>query len=159
MIRGVWVHKIRAFHQHYGPIVRIAPDELSFADPVAWRDIHQRHASEGGHFTKDPIFMGKPESHPTESIVTVVDLEKHARMRRVLERSFTGKAIRSQEPIVQRNIDRLVERLRDVIRDGEADEEGRKVATVSVCLVVPHLLRAAWQLCGVLKRCEMRGPC
>lgn len=30
-------------HAQYGPIVRIAPDELSFIDPSAWKDIMCAH--------------------------------------------------------------------------------------------------------------------
>jgi hypothetical protein len=32
-----------SLHAQYGPIVRIAPDELSFIDPSAWKDIMSAH--------------------------------------------------------------------------------------------------------------------
>lgn len=34
-------------HDRYGDVVRISPDELSFADPKAWRDIYGRGSKEG----------------------------------------------------------------------------------------------------------------
>lgn len=30
-------------HEEYGPVVRIAPDELAFAGPDAWKDIYGTH--------------------------------------------------------------------------------------------------------------------
>ena len=37
-----------ALHRRYGPVVRVAPDELAFSDPQAWRDIMGHRGSGGG---------------------------------------------------------------------------------------------------------------
>ncbi|KIM98614.1 hypothetical protein OIDMADRAFT_128493, partial [Oidiodendron maius Zn] len=34
---------IAALHSQYGPVVRIAPDELSFIDSSAWKDMMGAH--------------------------------------------------------------------------------------------------------------------
>lgn len=48
-IRSTWngtLHfDVKELHDRYGSVVRIAPDELSFIDPAAWKDIY-------GHGTK-----------------------------------------------------------------------------------------------------------
>jgi hypothetical protein len=42
IIRGVPLSYVKNFHLLYGEVVRISPDELSFDDPQALRDIHGR---------------------------------------------------------------------------------------------------------------------
>lgn len=43
--RGTLHFDVKVLHDRYGSIVRIAPDELAFIDPSAWKDIY-------GHSTK-----------------------------------------------------------------------------------------------------------
>jgi cytochrome P450 len=126
MIRGRYVHEVRDMHRHYGPIVRIAPNELSFASPSAWPVLHQRSGARNP-FLKNPVFVIKPQNHPVESIPTTTSTEDHERMRGVLEKSFTRGSISLQEPIVQRNIDLMVKQLRDLV-----DKSGRAGATVDM---------------------------
>lgn len=38
--QGVLPFKVLEFHKQYGPVVRIAPDELAYTDPEAWNDIY-----------------------------------------------------------------------------------------------------------------------
>jgi cytochrome P450 len=131
MMRGRYVHSIRDFHLRYGNVVRVAPDELSFADPSAWADIHHRHNTEKT-FLKNPIFMAKPESHPVESIPTTTNVADHTRQRRVLEKSFGSGAIKLQEPIVQENISLLIARLREDIEKSRLTKGGQKEALVNM---------------------------
>jgi hypothetical protein len=35
--------RVAALHAQYGPVVRIAPDELSFIDPLAWKPMLYAH--------------------------------------------------------------------------------------------------------------------
>lgn len=112
MIRGRYAHRIRELHHEYGEVVRVAPDELSFAHPQAWIDIHQKHPNRSS-FLKNPIFFTKPDGQPAESIPTTCDVAQHDRMRRLMEKSFTTKSLYSQEPFIQKHIQRWLERLDD----------------------------------------------
>jgi hypothetical protein len=47
VLRGTWVRKVLALHEQYGPIVRVAPDEISYAVPEAWDDIYKVGNKEG----------------------------------------------------------------------------------------------------------------
>jgi hypothetical protein len=38
---------MKAFHNRYGDVVRIAPDELSFTDVRAWKDIYSNRPGHG----------------------------------------------------------------------------------------------------------------
>jgi hypothetical protein len=40
--KGRLIYHIQDLHKQYGPVVRIAPNELSFTDPQAWEDIFIR---------------------------------------------------------------------------------------------------------------------
>jgi hypothetical protein len=41
LIKGTIVHDFERLHREYGPILRIAPDEVTFAKAEAWVDIFQ----------------------------------------------------------------------------------------------------------------------
>ena len=39
-LEGVLPYKVKELHDKYGPVVRIAPGELSYNCPEAWQDIY-----------------------------------------------------------------------------------------------------------------------
>ncbi len=114
-IRSVWkgslVHDVQKIHRQYGDIVRLAPDEVSFARGEAWSEIFGHRP---GHlpFPKNPVWWSPPQGQ-TPSLLHVQDEGAHARMRRVLAHSFTEKALRTQEPLIQSYVDLLIKRLRE----------------------------------------------
>ncbi|EAU35830.1 predicted protein [Aspergillus terreus NIH2624] len=72
LCRGKLPGKIRAYHDKYGPVVRIAPDELSFDDPAAWREIYldqtleqpsRRRTKPTGLFMEN-LIVAHPETQP-----------------------------------------------------------------------------------------------
>lgn len=60
MIKGDLAHQTKEFHARYGDIVRTAPDELSFTNESAFRDIYAYRA---GHqsFPKSRIWNSMPD--------------------------------------------------------------------------------------------------
>ena len=44
-LQGRKAHRIHEAHQQYGPVVRVAPKELSFSSPAAVRDIYASNTS------------------------------------------------------------------------------------------------------------------
>lgn len=118
-IRGEIVFDVHAIHEKYGEIVRIAPDELSFAKAEAWTDIFTNRS--GAHpFPKNPIFFQAPVGQ-AENIITEQDPVEHARMRKLLSSAFTEEAVKAQEGTVQYYTDLLMARLEEkcVSPDGE----------------------------------------
>ena len=55
MVRGTLIRRERELHEKYGEIIRLAPDEISFANEQAWNDIY---TSRRGHkrALRDPVF-------------------------------------------------------------------------------------------------------
>jgi len=129
-----WVFHLRRgrlpFHQHqlharYGPVVRIAPDELTFVDPAAWRDIYALRSAKGGagpgsmsQPPKDDLFY-KASPRLPEHILNTND-EKHGLWRRTMAPSFSDGRMREQEPLIGRYITLLIQRLRELGSRGEA---------------------------------------
>jgi cytochrome P450 len=91
--------------------LRIAPNEVTFASKEAWTDIHQpRHNHRP--FLKDPLWWNSQPGQP-DSLVNAINPEIHARIRKALAPGFTPRALRSQEPFVQKYVNLLVEKLEE----------------------------------------------
>lgn len=105
------MHDVERLHRKYGPVLRIAPDEVTFAKAEAWTDIFQGRP---GHqqFLKDPTWWSAQPGMP-DSIINAIKPEPHARLRRLLAPAFTPRALRAQENILQRYTNLLIERLRE----------------------------------------------
>jgi hypothetical protein len=90
-------------------VLRIAPNEVTFASKDAWNDILQPRP---GHqpFLKDPRWWSSQPGHPN-SIINAIDPEVHARIRKSLAPGFTFRALRHQEPFIQKYVSLLVERI------------------------------------------------
>lgn len=108
LLRGNIVHDVERLHRKYGPVLRIAPNEVTFAKADAWNDIFQPRASHQP-FLKDLLWWSPQPDHPP-SLINAIDPENHARIRKVLAPAFTPRALRSQEPILQRYVNLLVEK-------------------------------------------------
>ena len=102
---------MKEFHTTYGPIVRIAPNELSYADSRAWKDIY---TSRPGHqlFQKNKTWFKKQTPDEPHSIMSF-DEAHHARYRRAFANAFSDTTLRDQAPIVEGYVDLLISRLRD----------------------------------------------
>ena len=58
------------FHKQYGPVIRIAPDEPSYAASPIWKDVFQ-HRTGVEEFTKDPFSLARPLNGVTASLVPI----------------------------------------------------------------------------------------
>ncbi|KAG8170285.1 hypothetical protein KVR01_001030 [Diaporthe batatas] len=110
---GRWTTELLPLTEKFGPVVRVAPNELVFTDPDAWKDIYgyQNGAlAKGEEFPKAPSFYrnrGVPPSIVSET------RENHALLRRQMSPGFSDRSLRGQEAIVSGYADLLVGRLRE----------------------------------------------
>jgi cytochrome P450 len=106
------VHDVEKLHRRYGPFVRVAPNEIAFAHEDAWTDIFQGRP---GHqqFLKDPTWWAKQPGHP-DSIISAINPNTHSRMRKLLGKGFTKRALCQQEPILQKYVGLFIERLNEL---------------------------------------------
>ncbi|KXH44303.1 cytochrome P450 3A19 [Colletotrichum simmondsii] len=143
LIRSVSGHRlnndIEKVHAEYGPVVRIGPNELSFATEDALKTIHNP-GPDGGHFTK----QGTIESllakliWAAPNLLTTTDRTAHKRLRTALQPAFTAKALMEQEDIVQHHVNRAVESLGSKLQEG-------KMMSIS-----DHVGKMIWSIVGDL---------
>ena len=105
-------------HAKYGVVVRVHPDELSFIGSSAWADIYIARPQ-----LPKPTF-GVPETpNGIRSMATIPDAESHGHQRKIISHAFSDRALLSQEYILQKYSDLLIDRLRDQpnLQDGSLD--------------------------------------
>ncbi|KAL3425116.1 cytochrome P450 ClCP1 [Phlyctema vagabunda] len=108
LLRGSMAKEIHKVHEKYGKMVRIAPDELVFTEPDAWKDIYGHRAGKG-EVPKDPNFYNNLSSRAT-SIINAPGA-RHGEIRRLLSYGFSEKALREQEVLVQGYCTMFLDRL------------------------------------------------
>lgn len=100
-----------SLHTQYGEIVRINPDELSFAKPSAWQDIYASRPQ-----LPKPTLGVIETPNKVKSITTTASPEDHDRMRKILNHAFSDRALREQEYILHIYTNLLITRLQDQIK-------------------------------------------
>ncbi|KAH9209845.1 cytochrome P450, partial [Leptodontidium sp. 2 PMI_412] len=103
------IYKISELHSKYGSVVRVGPNELSYVDERAWKDIYSSHKP-GGELQKhmpaiNPRGGNGLFHNPSDA--------EHAQIRKLLSTGFSEKAIRDREGIIQGYISLLIERFRE----------------------------------------------
>ncbi|POS75815.1 benzoate 4-monooxygenase cytochrome P450 [Diaporthe helianthi] len=121
LLRGTIVHDFERLHSIYGPVIRVAPNEVTFADEAAWADIFQTRA-DTEQFLKDPLWWGRQRGQPN-SLLSAIDPEEHASIRMILAPAFTARALRAQEPIIHQYVNLLVERLHELVTAAQDKRE------------------------------------
>ncbi|DAA75509.1 TPA_exp: putative Cytochrome P450 monooxygenase [Trichophyton benhamiae CBS 112371] len=122
LIQGTIVHDFEKLHQIYGPVVRTAPDEVTFARGDAYNDIFRVRQ---GHnqFLKDPVWWARQKGQP-DSILSAIRPENHARIRKILAPGFTTRALKAQEPLVQKYVNLLIQRMHDKASEVQDGKKG-----------------------------------
>ncbi|KAF8860170.1 cytochrome P450 [Acephala macrosclerotiorum] len=109
--RGPW--RNHSWHQKWGPIVRIAPNHLSFSSHSANKVIYGFGTRTVPSMVKDPIFF-TPEVDHSMNIINETDREEHSRMRRMLSFAFSNSNLLENEDVLIRRTDEFLKTLADV---------------------------------------------
>lgn len=109
LLSGNLPSAVRVLHEKYGDVVRIAPDELSFRTPDAWKDIYSRRGTD--EFPKDRRVYIKSFGD-THSLIQE-NAVNHSRVRKLISHGFAEKALLEQEPLMQGFVDLLIQRLKE----------------------------------------------
>ena len=118
LVTGKLSHQVKDFHDKYGSIIRTAPNQLSFTDPQAWRDIYANRGTGKKEFSKNMLWnlipqLDKPKDEQLTQTIIGSDEAHHSRFRKILSPAFSEKALRSQESLIQSSINLLMRRLRE----------------------------------------------
>ncbi|KAF6811305.1 cytochrome p450 monooxygenase [Colletotrichum plurivorum] len=116
-VTGRRMFYIDALHRRHGPVVRIAPDEVSVADPDGYVSIHRM----GSGFNKSRFYMdfiGRGEP----GIFTMTDPKQHAARRKLFARAFTVSSLRENcETLVREKVELAIDRIRSEAVRSSAD--------------------------------------
>jgi cytochrome P450 len=148
LLTGKLIKRERQFHKKYGEIIRLAPDEVSFANEQAWTDIysfrrgHKRAVRDKAYYVGEsstprskparytnhtiPLTMPAPNDQ-ADNLITTNDVKFHARVRTLLSNSFTEDSLRSQHPLIHHHADMLVAKLRELATAPENLKKGALV--------------------------------
>ncbi|KFX95463.1 hypothetical protein V490_03843 [Pseudogymnoascus sp. VKM F-3557] len=116
LLSGHLSYYVLELHEKYGDVVRIGPNELSYNNANAWKDIYGFKQGQS-QLQKDPDFYTAPPGG-VHSIVTA-DGAAHSRIRRLMAHAFSEKALRLQEPLMKGYIDLLIKRLKENCKNGK----------------------------------------
>jgi cytochrome P450 len=91
----------------YGPVVRIAPNELSYITFDAWKDIYSHKAGGKEIFKKDFAFYSDDPFATPEDAGGLLrcDEVSHAMQRRLCSAAFSEKSMRDQQPLLRSYVD------------------------------------------------------
>ncbi|EGZ76753.1 cytochrome P450 [Neurospora tetrasperma FGSC 2509] len=117
---GIQAFHTQTLHDKYGPVVRIAPNHLSFTDVRAWRDIFghiagSRHGQE--EMSKFKSFVRPIDDQPVH--ILSAGREEHGQLRRALANSFSDASMRGQGPLIGKYIDLLIHKLHEQGQEGK----------------------------------------
>ena len=105
----------RQLHEKYGEIIRLTPDEVSFASEQAWNDIyalrrgHKRAVRDkafylgefDGCYIHNSMLTPPAPNNMADNIVNTNDAKLHARVRTLLSNSFTEQSLHTQHPLIE----------------------------------------------------------
>ncbi|OHW97441.1 benzoate 4-monooxygenase cytochrome p450 [Colletotrichum incanum] len=95
-------------HKKYGDIVRIAPNELSFASVESWKAIYG-HPTGGRQIArKGPFYEVFAAGFSSKCVGSERDPKKHSAMRKMLNPAFSQRGLLEQEEIISGTIDKFV---------------------------------------------------
>ena len=113
-IRGRLPYHMEELHKKYGPVVRIAPNEVAFSSPQAWRDIYGHKKAGENEFPKHDLFYRVFSWQPTSLLSS--NRQEHGVLRREMSHGFSDRSIKEQEPIIGSYVNLLIKRLNENIQ-------------------------------------------
>ncbi|KAF2671788.1 cytochrome P450 [Microthyrium microscopicum] len=115
---------ITELHAKYGEVVRYSPNELSFSSGDAWKDIYGHRKAGQPILKKNPKFYLAPVANEHERVFNIIDSDNvnHTRIRRIFSNAFSDRALKLQEQLFLKYVDKLVSNL---LRDTKADPNAK----------------------------------
>ena len=106
----------------YGPVVRIAPNELSYTDARAWKDIYAPTATADseptGLLERNPTWFRKAKPTDPWSIMGPNEAA-HTRYKRAFTGAFTDKALRDHSHVLEDYVSLFINKLHEKAKNSE----------------------------------------
>ncbi|KAK2666648.1 Cytochrome P450, E-class, group I [Fusarium oxysporum f. sp. vasinfectum] len=124
---GRYPFVMKQVHDKYGDVVRIAPNELSFRTPTAYRTIYDRPPKKEHQFLKSEILYDARLSTARPNIVFARDPHDHQLQRKPLSRAFSNKSLRETQRVIEHYTELFVTQL---VNKGGPESKGIDVSVV-----------------------------
>ncbi|KAH8654787.1 cytochrome P450 [Ilyonectria robusta] len=102
--QGLRYMKIHQAHEKYGSVVRIGPNELSFANPSAIRDIYMT-----SNFQKEEAFYFSKRGYEEEHLFSFRNPEAHNQRRKLLLRGYSMQSALGVEQEIATKVQTLLD--------------------------------------------------
>ena len=121
-LTGHLATRLYELHLKYGPVVRTAPNELSFINSAAWPTIYGRNNQSKQPFRKNYDSFNETRSQIRHSLY-LANEEEHAQARKILSPAFSPDNLRKQELLLQKHVQDFLEALDRERQKGPVDLE------------------------------------
>ncbi|KAI1810274.1 benzoate 4-monooxygenase cytochrome P450 [Poronia punctata] len=118
-LKGRQPFNILELHLKYGPVVRVAPNEVSFNTAGSWRDIYDGRQMNKTFVKSDFYAGGNFAARGVCGILNERQPEAHATQRRLLSPVFSDRALTEQEGVIAQNVEEFLAKLPN--RQGDFD--------------------------------------
>ncbi|KAI1809066.1 cytochrome P450 [Poronia punctata] len=106
---------IHQLHEHYGSVVRLAPDRLVFNSLQAFQDIYQNPRC-----TKSFLYLySRDKNQPTT--FSTIEAEAHRERRKLISQPISQRAMRLFEPTMLKQIDIFLRQIYRSSSDGKVE--------------------------------------
>lgn len=105
---------MRELHEKYGDIVRVAPNQIAFVDPRAWKDTMGHRKMGQLENSRDPVVYKLSAT----GLIGPISTEEHGTQRRILSHGFSAQSLLEQQPLIQQYVDLLIQRLKENCQGG-----------------------------------------
>lgn len=96
--------RIHEAHLRYGSVVRVGPNEVSFADPRAVREIYT-----SDNFVKEETFYRAKRIFHENHLMSIRNPEAHSKRRKLLSKGFSQAAMLEFEPKMSTKIQTVLD--------------------------------------------------
>ncbi|KAL5399818.1 hypothetical protein PMIN02_000348 [Paraphaeosphaeria minitans] len=94
-------------HEELGPLIRIAPNEVSFYSRETYETVHKV----GSKFRKDPRVYGEFVQGGHPALFSITDPVEHAKRRRIMAQLFSRSKVPQLEKLIVAHVERLVSKI------------------------------------------------
>jgi hypothetical protein len=120
VVRGEWVRRVLALHEQYGDVVRVGPNEISYATQSAWDDIYKTGKNEPQlHRFMPYVDLKKANFNPAHGMFGHTDDVRHQWIRKSLVGPvMNDRGVRERVHWITNNVSNLIHGLRTASTSG-----------------------------------------
>ncbi|KAK1754045.1 cytochrome P450 [Echria macrotheca] len=141
---GTYYRHFEAYQARYGPVIRIAPNEVLLTDPCHYDTLYSMTTD----FYKDPAFYHL--SGAETAVFAITHNKDHQRHRALLNPFFSRRSVLQQEGMVRSKVLRLLNRIQQDSQRGLTTELWAGFRAISVDVITEYAFGAdrCWDFLG-----------